>query len=63
MKKLDAIKYFGGISKLAAALNVSPSSASQWGEYIPKGRAYEIEIKTGGKLKYTPKPEEYKQAS
>ncbi|MGL6351970.1 MAG: Cro/CI family transcriptional regulator [Aeromonas sp.] len=51
MKKQDAISHFGGVVQLADALNCSPQAVSQWGEIIPRGRAYQIQVLTGGKLK------------
>jgi DNA-binding transcriptional regulator YdaS (Cro superfamily) len=61
MRKVEAVNYFGTAQNLAKALGITKGSVSQWGEFIPKGRACELEIKTGGKLKYI--PQEYKQAS
>ena len=63
MKKDAAIKHFGGASRLAEALKVKPASISQWGEEVPELRAYQIERITGGKLKVSNPPEEYKKAS
>lgn len=63
MKKEDAVSHFGGKSNLARALGIDPASVSQWGDFIPKGRAYELQALTGNKLKYEPKPQELKQAS
>lgn len=54
MKKNEAIKHYGGVVQLAAALGIKPQSVSQWGETIPQGRAYQIELMTGGKLKAAP---------
>lgn len=54
MKKADAINYFGSAAELAKKLNISEAAISQWGETIPKGRAYQIEVLTGGKLKADP---------
>lgn len=51
MKKTDAIKYFGNKANIAKALNIEPQAVYQWGEYVPKGRAFEIELMTKGKLK------------
>jgi DNA-binding transcriptional regulator YdaS (Cro superfamily) len=51
MKKNEAIKHYGGVVQLAAALGIKPQSVSQWGDTIPQGRAYQIELLTGGKLK------------
>lgn len=50
MTKQEAIAYFGGVTELAKALDIRPQAVSQWKE-IPPGRQYEIEVKTGGKLK------------
>ncbi|MBF3236873.1 helix-turn-helix domain-containing protein [Aeromonas veronii] len=54
MKKADAINYFGSAAELAKKLNISEAAISQWGETIPKGRAYQIEVLTGGELKADP---------
>jgi len=51
MKTQDAIAYYGGRKELAAALGIWPHNISRWGEDVPKRRAYEIEVKTGGKLR------------
>ncbi|HHQ4522289.1 TPA: Cro/CI family transcriptional regulator [Aeromonas veronii] len=51
MKKADAISYFGSAAELARSLNISEPAVSRWGDTIPKGRAYQIEVLTGGKLK------------
>lgn len=51
MKTKDAIKHFGGIKQLAEALDIWPHNISRWGEYVPKSRAYELEVRTGGALK------------
>jgi transcriptional repressor of cell division inhibition gene dicB len=54
VKKQDAIDHFGGVVQLAYALGCSPQAVSQWGETIPQGRAYQIEVLTVGKLKADP---------
>lgn len=54
MKKIDAINYFGSAAEMAKRLNISEAAISQWGETIPQGRAYQIEVLTGGKLKADP---------
>lgn len=51
MKKADAISHFGTTVKLASALGIAQSAVSQWGDEIPKLRAYEIERITNGALK------------
>ncbi|MCS3769290.1 DNA-binding transcriptional regulator YdaS (Cro superfamily) [Aeromonas hydrophila] len=54
MRKQDVISYFGGVTKTAIALGINKATVSCWGETIPKGRAYQIEVLTGGKLKAEP---------
>ena len=54
MKTDDVIAHFGGITPLAKALGVKTQAISQWGENIPKLRAYQIEVLTGGELKADP---------
>lgn len=51
MKTELAVDYFGTKAAIADALGIKRSAVSQWGETIPKGRAYQIEVLTGGKLK------------
>lgn len=47
----EARKHFGGVKGLADALGIWPHNISRWGEHPPKQRQYEIEVKSGGKLK------------
>lgn len=56
MKKQTAINYFGNGVKLAEALGVAPAAVSQWGEYIPLGRAYQLQCITNGKIEVEKKP-------
>lgn len=51
MKTELAVDYFGTKAAIADALGIKRSAVSQWGETIPQGRAYQIEVLTGGKLK------------
>lgn len=50
MKTEDAIKHFGTQSALAAALGISKQAVGQWGDTVPKGRAYQLQVITGGAL-------------
>jgi len=54
MKKQDVLSHFGGVTKTANALGINKATVSCWGEVIPKGRAYQIEVLTGGQLKANP---------
>lgn len=47
----EAKKHFGGVKGLADALGIWPHNISRWGEHPPMQRQYEIEVKSGGKLK------------
>jgi len=51
MTTAEAIEYFGGIKRLAGALNVWPQGIYAWGERPPMSRQYELEVKTNGALK------------
>lgn len=51
MTTQEAIDFFGGIKELAAKLGVWPQAITAWGETPPMGRQYELEVKTGGKLR------------
>ncbi|HHQ4463516.1 TPA: Cro/CI family transcriptional regulator [Aeromonas veronii] len=54
MKTNHAVKYFGSKAALARALGINKGAVSQWGEKVPKGRAYQIEVMTSGQLKADP---------
>ena len=54
MRKQDVINHFGCVANLAKKLGCSTQAISQWPESIPQGRAYQIEVLTGGKLKAKP---------
>ena len=51
MTTQDAIDYYGGIKELAAALDVWPQVIYRWGDYPPRARQYELQVKTQGALK------------
>lgn len=54
MRKSEAIKHFGSVRELAEKLGVTDVAIYKWDEIIPKGRAYELEKLTKGKLKVDP---------
>jgi DNA-binding transcriptional regulator YdaS (Cro superfamily) len=54
MRKGDVIQHFGSQTKAALALGVTKSAVSQWGEIIPEGMAYKIQVITRGKLRVDP---------
>lgn len=51
MQKSAVLEHFGTVTATAKALGISHVAVSKWDETIPKGRAYQIEVLTGGKLK------------
>ncbi|MGE4391397.1 MAG: Cro/CI family transcriptional regulator [Aeromonas sp.] len=51
MQKHDVLEHFGSITAIARAIGISHAAVSKWDETIPQGRAYQIEVLTGGKLK------------
>lgn len=55
MKTNDAAAFFGSKKKLAEALLINPSAVTQWGDYVPESRQYQIQVLTKGKLKASTK--------
>lgn len=53
MLTTEVIAFFGGKSKVAAALKVSPAAVSQWGAQPPQSRQYQVQVLTEGKLRAT----------
>lgn len=51
MKTSEAIKFFGSGAELAKKLGIAPQAVYQWGNEVPRLRAFEIERLTHGKLK------------
>lgn len=51
MTKQEAIKFFGGVKKLADALGVWPQAVYAWPENLPRSRQFEIQVKSKGELK------------
>lgn len=50
MTTQEAIDYYGGKMGLANALNIWPSAIYQWGDYPPRGKQFELQVKTNGQL-------------
>jgi hypothetical protein len=58
MRKNDVLKHFdpdgGTLQSTADALNITKSAVSQWGDIIPEGMAYKIQVITAGMLRVDP---------
>jgi transcriptional repressor of cell division inhibition gene dicB len=61
MTKDEAIAFYGNQSQLAQALDLTPSSVCEWGEYPPWGAQCELELLTKGKLRREPKQQKARQ--
>jgi DNA-binding transcriptional regulator YdaS (Cro superfamily) len=55
MKTTDAAAFFGSKKKLADVLLINPSAVTQWGEFVPESRQYQLQVLTKGKLKVSEK--------
>lgn len=51
MRKADAIGHFGSGQAVAEALGITKGAVSQWGDVVPEGSAYKLQVITGGKLR------------
>lgn len=54
MYKKDVIAHFGSVKAVADALNIHGPAVSQWGEIVPRGKAFELAAISGGALKVDP---------
>lgn len=50
----EAVRHFGTKTQVAKALGLGKQAVSEWGEIVPKGRAYELQAITGGLLRVRP---------
>lgn len=51
MLKVDVIKYFGSVRKVAKFLDLSTQAVHQWPEKVPAAQAYKLQVLTEGKLR------------
>lgn len=54
MRKQEVLDYFGGPAATGKFLKISHVAVVNWPDPIPKGRAYELQTLTEGKLKVDP---------
>ena len=50
MTTQEAIDHLGGIKQLAQFLDIYPQAIYNWGEYPPRGKQYELQVRTNGEL-------------
>jgi hypothetical protein len=56
MRKADVIEFFGGTEPAtAAALGVTKQAVHGWGEIVPEGIAYKVQVISKNKLLVDPK--------
>jgi len=51
MYKKDVLDFYETPSNVCKALEITPVAFCNWGEVVPKLRAYQIQVKTKNKLK------------
>jgi len=56
MTKTDAINHFGTQASLARALGIHRAAINGWGDQVPLGRQYQLEVLTKGALKADRQP-------
>lgn len=58
MRKTDVLKHFdpedSSLQATATALGITKSAVSQWGDVIPEGVAYKLQVMTAGVLRVDP---------
>lgn len=57
MKTKDIAAHFGSKTKLAEALGISPSAVTMWGETVPEGRQFQLQVLTNGRFKASGRPQ------
>jgi hypothetical protein len=50
MKTQDAIDLFGSKVAIAEALGISKQAVTEWGDDVPLGRQYQLQVVTNGAL-------------
>jgi hypothetical protein len=55
MRTEEAIQHFGTAAELARQLGITRQSVHDWGDTVPVGRAYQLEVLTNGALR-APRP-------
>ncbi len=53
MTTFEAMRFFGGATKLAKALGITRDAVYKWAEYPPNDTQYKIMVLSGGRLAVT----------
>jgi len=56
MKTEQVIEHFGSHQAVAEALGISRQAVHMWGEYVPEGRAWQLQVITAGALQVEKRP-------
>lgn len=51
MRKADAIKFYKSVKRVAEVLGCRPTAVSQWPDVVPRGSAYELQVRSRGRLR------------
>lgn len=54
MRKKDAVSHYGTQEKVALALGIRRQAVQGWGDVVPLGRAYQLQVLSRGKLRVDP---------
>jgi hypothetical protein len=54
MRTIDAVQYFNGRRTLAERLGITTQAVAKWGEAVPEGTAYKLQVVTNGRLRVDP---------
>jgi hypothetical protein len=55
MKAQKAIEHFGSVIELAKVLDLTRDAVYKWGDIVPEGQAYKLQVLTAGKLQVDPR--------
>jgi len=54
MKTADALALYESTLEIGRVLGISRQAVDQWGEVVPEGSAYKLQVITGGRLQVDP---------
>ena len=54
MRTADVINLYGSTLEAGRVLGISRQAVDQWGEVVPEGSAYKLQVITGGRLQVDP---------